>query len=127
MTSTVSAVLVAFVLFQLKHFLCDFVLQTPFQFRNKGSYGHPGGVLHAGLHVLGTIPVLVLFAPRFGLAAAIIAGEFLIHYHIDWTKELVNRRMELDPNGGASFWIALGADQLLHQLTYVGIIALLIS
>ncbi len=34
--------------FLCTHFLVDFVLQTPFQYRNKGTYGHAGGLLHAG-------------------------------------------------------------------------------
>ena len=44
--------------FQVKHLLCDFVLQTKFQVANKGFYGRIGGLLHAGCHALFTVPVL---------------------------------------------------------------------
>ena len=36
------------VLFEVKHFLCDFVLQTAYLYRNKGIYGHRAGFIHAG-------------------------------------------------------------------------------
>ena len=45
-----------------KHLIVDFPLQAfPYQYKNKGTYGHPGGLLHAGLHLLGTFLVLVFF------------------------------------------------------------------
>lgn len=32
-----------------KHFIVDFPLQAfPYQYQNKGTYGHPGGLLHSG-------------------------------------------------------------------------------
>ena len=34
-----------------KHALADFFLQTKYQWANKGRYGHPGGLLHAAIHV----------------------------------------------------------------------------
>jgi len=35
-----------------KHFVLDFPLQTKFQWSNKGTYGHPGGLLHSGFTAL---------------------------------------------------------------------------
>src|SRR5262245_30163108 len=88
-TDQVMLVLVAVTYLQVKHFVCDFVLQRPYQYLNKGTYGHPGGIIHAGLHVLGTLPVFYLITPSFQLGAAIIVCEFIVHYHIDWAKEQV--------------------------------------
>ena len=51
-----AAIVGVFAWLQFKHFIFDYVLQTPFQFRNKGTYGHPGGILHSGLQAIGTIP-----------------------------------------------------------------------
>jgi hypothetical protein len=60
------------------------------------------------------------------MAAAIAVGEFALHYHIDWAKEQVTHR-----NGWTAhdrgFWVALGTDQLVHGLTYLLIIAILIT
>lgn len=103
-----------FTLFIIKHFIVDFTLQTPYQWQNKGTYGHPGGLIHATIHASFTLAILWGFNMPLWLAAA----DGVLHYHIDWLK------MQL-PWGPANkyFWWALGVDQLLHYLTYVGIIA----
>lgn len=103
-----------------KHYLFDFVLQTRFQLAHKHLYGHPGGLAHAGLHVLGTLPALLLARPSLGLAAAILATEFVAHYHIDWGKEQILRRTRWG-YGDGRFWAVFGADQLIHGLGYVAI------
>lgn len=110
----------------LKHAAADFFLQTPFQYCNKGIYGHPGGFLHAGIHVALTPLVYLLIAPASLLLAASIAlGEFVVHYHIDWAKEQITRRAGYTPQT-PRFWHALGIDQLLHGLTYLVIVGVLI-
>ena len=113
-----------FLWLQVKHFIFDYVLQTPFQFRNKGTYGHFGGIMHSGLHALGTIPAFFILPARWPMAIAIVVGEFVVHYHVDWLKEQSLRRMELTTSD-AWYWRIYGIDQLAHQLTYVVIAALL--
>lgn len=112
------------VLFESKHFLADFVLQTRYQWANKGTYGHLGGVLHAGIHAIGSLPAILVLSQTPGLIAAIAAAEFAVHYHIDWTKEQINRRRGLSHHE-ALFRIVFGADQFLHQMTYVIVLAVL--
>ena len=108
-----------------KHMLADYVWQTPYMFRNKGRYGHPGGLVHAGLHVVMTLPLFLFLPPATrNLAIAILAGEFVAHYHIDWVKEKLTERYNLVPTM-PRFWNLHGADQLMHGLTYVVIIAAL--
>ncbi len=120
-----AAVLVALSILLVKHFVCDFVLQTPYVIRGKGIYGHPGGLIHAGLHGIGTLPVFLIYPAPAGLAAGIVFAEMLVHYHIDWLKERIVRAKGWTSLAGTPFWIALGVDQLLHQLTYVAIVAVL--
>jgi len=118
-------VLAAVGVLMLKHAAADFFLQTPFQYCNKGIYGHPGGFLHAGIHVALTPLVYLLVAPASLLLAASIAlGEFVVHYHIDWAKEQITRRAGYTPQT-PHFWHALGIDQLLHGLTYLVIVGVL--
>ncbi|MEM1289297.1 MAG: DUF3307 domain-containing protein [Pseudomonadota bacterium] len=111
---------------QIKHLLFDFFFQTKWQLQNKGTYGHPGGIVHAGFHGIGT---LVVFA---GASAAVTASiffvlvlalaDFAIHYHVDWVKAQLSR--DLGPSDDAPwFWVALGLDQAAHQLTYLGLAA----
>ncbi len=120
--SPVHAALAAITYLLVKHAVADFILQTDLIFRQKGSYGAPGGLWHALIHILLTAPVFLLFpGGGLGLAAALLAGEFVLHYHIDWTKEQIVRRENWTPKD-KYFWWALGLDQLLHGLTYVAIL-----
>ncbi len=107
-----------------KHFVFDFPLQGPFQYLNKGTYGHFGGILHAGLQGLGTTLALSIILPStyWHLIGSIAIIESLIHYHIDWAKMNINRHFGLMPNNSEKFWWLLGFDQYLHYLTYLGIL-----
>jgi hypothetical protein len=102
----------------LKHFICDFPLQRRYQYSNKGIYGHPGGLLHASIHALGTVLVFAFFAP-LAVALKLAAIDAFIHYHIDWLKNRCNKRCNYNATSGDGFWILLGLDQFAHQLTYV--------
>lgn len=122
---TVTAVLLVLFVLQIKHFVVDFLLQNRYQWSNKGTYGHPGGVLHAGLHGIGTYLCVVLVAAP-PLALLLMMLDSIIHYHIDWAKMQLNSRLKLTP-ADSRFWVLLGLDQLLHQLTYVAFLFLLVS
>jgi hypothetical protein len=126
MPQTAITVLAAVGVLMMKHTAADFFLQTPYQYCNKGIYGHPGGFLHAGIHVALTPLVYLVIAPASLLLAASIAlGEFIVHYHIDWAKEQITRRAGYTPQT-PRFWHALGVDQLLHGLTYLVIVGVLV-
>ena len=119
--------LAAIAVLMLKHTVADFFLQSPYQYLNKGTYGHPGGFVHAGIHVaLTPLVYLVLVPSSLLLAGAIALGEFAVHYHVDWLKEQVTHRngwTTRDPG----FWHALGADQLVHGVTYITLVAMLLA
>jgi hypothetical protein len=105
-----------------KHAVADFGLQPQLIYNQKGIYGAGGGLLHAFIHIFLTLPVFLLFPTgTVGLAAALLAGEFIVHYHIDWAKDQIVRH-----NGwklsDRQYWCALGLDQLLHGLTYIAIL-----
>ncbi len=85
---------------------------------------NPGGLPHAGIHVALTPLVYLVLAPVSLVVAGTIAlGEFAIHYHVDWAKEQLTRG--LTPQN-SEYWHTLGVDQLLHGLTYLGIVAVLV-
>jgi hypothetical protein len=115
-----SAAITLLALLLVKHCLCDFVFQTPWQLSQKGTYGAPGGLVHAGSHVTGTFIALLAVMPSPSVIMTVLVAEFVVHYHIDWVKEQVVRRCEI--REGARFWNAIGVDQLLHNLTYLAIL-----
>ena len=114
-------VLAAVAVLMFKHMVADFYLQTPYQFLNKGTYGHPGGFMPCR-HPR-RADAARLSRARAGLACCSPlpsrSASSRVHYHIDWLKEQVTHR-----NGWTAhdrgFWYALGTDQLVHGLTYLG-------
>jgi hypothetical protein len=108
-----------------KHFIVDFPLQTKYQWSNKGRYGHPGGLLHAGLHGIATAIILLFFVHYVDVAIVFGIIDAIIHYHIDWAKMNLNNKMKWEPATSEKFWWLLGFDQYLHALTYIGLVALL--
>lgn len=112
-------------LLTIKHFIVDFPLQHRYQYENKGTYGHPGGILHAGVHGLATFWCFAWYAPVAAVWLAVADG--LIHYHIDWAKMNLNSKMGWGPTTHEQFWWLLGLDQLLHYATYIALVALVTS
>ena len=102
-----------------KHFIADFPLQGPYQYRNKGTLGHPRGILHAAIHAVTTALILMWFTPSFVLIAF---AEGIAHYFIDWAKVNLNARMGWGPLTSEKFWWLLGFDQWLHQMCYLVIV-----
>lgn len=117
MTTTVFLLLV---LFGIKHFIADFAMQYDYMIRDKGIYGAAGGLHHAATHASWTFLILVSFIhdPNDLLLLPLVDG--ILHYHIDWAKQQLNRGLT---SADRMFWVWLGADQALHYLTYVGIIS----
>ena len=121
--NTINVVLTVSMMLQVKHFVADFLLQPPYMWKNKGTYGHPGGIWHAGFH--GLLTVLILFACISPWRAIVIAAvEIIAHYHIDWAKMRLNAYAGWKCNEHPQFWLLLGIDQLMHQLCYIIILAL---
>lgn len=115
---SLGSALLLLLLLQIKHLAADYFLQSGYMVANKGRYGHPGGIQHAGLHAMGSAGVLLAAGIGTGTVVILALIELLLHYHIDWVKELLTRLWKLDPNV-VRFWHVHGVDQALHQATYV--------
>lgn len=122
-------IILLFVLFFVKHFLADYPLQTEYMLRKSRAYGWKlplfmHSLVHAAMTyiILMTVVSLGLFSVTWGVILALVFIELVAHFLIDaWKARLCKSK----PNESA-FWIALGADQLFHYLTYALIIAALI-
>lgn len=112
----------------LKHFWVDFVIQYPYMLKEKGTYGAWGGIHHAFLHGMTTGWVLIFFIPISSVGittlAQVCALDMFLHYHIDWAKAKFSARYNTQD---WAFWCWLGADQLMHYLTYLAITAIIIT
>ncbi|TIR42584.1 MAG: DUF3307 domain-containing protein [Mesorhizobium sp.] len=107
--------------FQLKHFVADYLLQPSWMLRGKGDLRRVGGYVHAGLHAFGSLPAFLIAGLEPTAIVLLSAAEFTVHYATDYTKAGLSARSHAGPNTRA-YWALHGADQFLHQLTYVGLI-----
>ncbi|MBV9541363.1 MAG: DUF3307 domain-containing protein [Alphaproteobacteria bacterium] len=126
MSHETALVLWALLALQFKHFVCDFLIQSTYQFRTKGIYGHPGGFIHSGLHIAGTLPALLILGMGPAGIVAILIAEFVVHYHTDWMKAKIDRTYHWGYSD-QRYWMLFGADQFVHQLTYLAIVVVALS
>lgn len=120
-----NTIILALALFALKHFIADFVLQSNWMVQGKGRYGHPGGLAHAAIHMAGSVPALLVLGAPPGVLVALVLFEGLVHYHIDFSKEVIARRLSVGPSDKA-FWVLLGGDQFLHHATYLAMVVVML-
>ena len=111
------------VIYQLKHFLCDYPLQTAYMLgKFKGGDEWIAPLLaHAGVHAAGTLLIGLIFAPVYGLAILLAMLDFVAHFTIDRIKAVKGSYPQTDKR----FWWALGADQMAHHFTHYAIISVL--
>jgi hypothetical protein len=107
----------AVVVFQFKHLLADFLLQTSWMAQGKEK---PRGwvsplVAHAGVHGILTAAIFAVAAPVFAWLGLI---DFIVHFAIDRAKGLLSREFDADTTK-TSFWWLIGIDQALHHLTHL--------
>jgi hypothetical protein len=118
-----TSILVLLVLLQLKHLIVDWCWQPEYEWQNKGTYGHPGGIRHALKNAIGTGICFAFFVTNFYWVILVVVLDGLIHYHIDWIKMNLNKLWKLTPLH-PDFYKLMGADQALHQITYILLVAI---
>lgn len=122
MTQLLQTALILLVLLQVKHLLADFFMQTPRMLAGRGTYLHLGRLQHAGLHAVFSAFALIAVGTPISVMIWIAVLDGLVHFHIDFAKGRYSEKVAHGP-GDAAYWWAFGADQALHQLTYIAIIA----
>ncbi|HEY0920794.1 DUF3307 domain-containing protein [Devosia sp.] len=102
---------------EVKHYVADYFLQPAWMLGGKGDFRHPGGYVHAAVHVVLSGVVLLVAATPLPTLALLLAAEYVIHYALDFSKIHYSRGVHVDTNP-RRFWALHGVDQLTHQLTY---------
>lgn len=112
-----------FILFQMKHFIADFILQNNRIASQKGS-NFFYLFLHSFHHAILTFMIVIFFKQNYYLGFILSFIEIFSHSAIDFLK--ANKSL-LGKFAYPSklFWVFLGFDQMLHQLNYLVYIYLL--
>lgn len=132
------------VLFQLKHFLADYLLQGQYM---MGKFKEKGWALPLASHALvhASFTLIIVFAFERGDLYWLAPVDFVAHFCMDRIKASPNllgrfkvvgyddMKMISDAGfettysrdkkrGNRLFWISLGLDQMVHHLTHYAII-----
>jgi hypothetical protein len=108
---------ILFVGLEVKHYIADYFLQPAWMLVGKGDLRHPGGYAHAGVHAALSAVVLLIAGTPLPILAALVLGEWVVHYVLDFSKIHYSRGVHVDTSP-RRFWALHGVDQLTHQLTY---------
>lgn len=119
--------------FQLKHFICDYTLQTQYMLRKMQATGWIKPLAaHAGVHAIGTFIVayyflnLSYYIDNVIFAATLAITDFILHFIVDRLKASPTIGGRFKPEQ-PQFWWALGADQMVHHLINYVFIFIIIS
>jgi hypothetical protein len=106
----------AVVLFLAKHLIADFLFQSDWMVEGKSR--ETRWVLplatHSAIHAMGTLVICLALTPALFWLAVV---DFVVHFLLDRSKSLLTRRASAAPDQSI-FWLLLGVDQSLHQLTH---------
>jgi hypothetical protein len=118
--------IILMLILQVKHCYADFYLQTYMQTVKKGVWLHPVGISHTLDHMYCSLIGLMLFSLFVTLNPFIIIWtvvvEGVVHYVVDYSKVKYGCKDNTKP----IFWTQFGLDQLAHQVTYIGMIWVLL-
>ena len=117
---------VLLIVFQLKHFLADYIFQGKYML---GKFKEKGWVAplftHVCVHGVITLIIALFFVNTFLTALFIAFLDMIIHFIMDRIKaspKLLGRYTIKQKQ----FWWSLGFDQMIHHLTHYFIIFILL-
>ena len=123
---TLLSILLLYLAFRAKQFICDFVLQTDWMALNKGKPGMEGFkplLVHSAVHGAGTFIVALIFAPAFWWLGLV---DIIVHAAVDRFKGILSYRKGWQPTD-RWFWWSFGLDQEAHNLTHVAYMLVILA
>lgn len=133
-----SEILILLILFQIKHYLADFPLQTPYMLGKFGrrafaphlhdKFPAPHGwvkplLLHSLVHSVGTLLITLSYKPDLFF---IFSLDLIIHFVMDRIKASPFIWTDNGPSD-PTFWNHIGIDQMVHHLTHYLLIYILVT
>ena len=122
----VSSIFLLLVIYQLKHFICDYPLQNAYML---GKFKESGWVkpllAHTGIHDIATFLIAFAFTNLFFLSLSLAAFDLVVHFIMDRVKASPKMLGRFDIKD-KRFWWSLGLDQMVHHLTHYAIIACIV-
>lgn len=115
-------------LFNVKHFICDFHLQTPYMMKKclpTWDFVLPL-LLHCSVHAIVTFGIIYVIDKDFWFSLQISVMELCAHFFIDRIKASPIYLGRFKDISKSAFWVCLGLDQLFHQLCYLYIVYLIL-
>lgn len=110
------------VVFQLKHFVADYPLQTPYMLAKFQELGWVKPLAaHCLVHAVLTGGILLILAIPLWLIVSLMAFDFTVHFVMDRIKaspKMLGRYNVTEKK----FWWSLGFDQMIHHITHYVII-----
>lgn len=117
------------VLFQVKHFLADYPLQTPYMLQKfKPDWGFFWPLyLHVWVHGFITFWITFAFTKNAEFAIKLYLIDGIIHFFMDRIKAGPKYLGRFKDMMDKKFWWSLGIDQMVHHLTHYLIIFLIVK
>ncbi|NJL25000.1 MAG: DUF3307 domain-containing protein [Calothrix sp. SM1_5_4] len=118
MTINVELLLWLLIIFQLKHWLADFVFQNVYMLQKA----RPGWdfvlplAIHSGVHAAATLAIALYLNPTLWWLAVV---DFVIHFVMDRIKAGPRYLGRFDDMRSKMFWMTFGLDQMVHHLTHL--------
>lgn len=119
--STIGVVFGLLVIFQLKHFIADFPLQTSWMLNKRlpgWSFVLPLAA-HCAVHAGITLLIVLVVHPALWWLAVV---DFCVHFVMDRCKSASHYLGRFNDPSRQSFWNCFGLDQMVHHLTHYFII-----
>lgn len=116
------------ILFQLKHFIADFPLQTYYMLgkMQRTNWIKPLAA-HAAVHAYITFLITsISINPHSKLVLILPIADFIVHFIVDRIKASPDLGGRFTPNQPYFWWI-LGLDQMTHHLTHYVFIYFIIT
>ncbi|MBU0859813.1 MAG: DUF3307 domain-containing protein [Alphaproteobacteria bacterium] len=122
---TPAEILLLYVAFRLKQFMCDFILQSDWMALTKGMPGPTGYkalLSHTLTHGVGTTIIALIFAPALWWLGPL---DLVIHSLVDRLKGMITYQKGWKTTD-RWFWWSFGVDQEAHNFTHLAYIVYIV-